>query len=106
MAAPATPPRPWNVITPIAFAIGTAVAVLIPFLDTRIIGSHALIYTGAARAWLSGGDPWRAGPPEVIFAGPPTMLLPFGPFTDLPPDVTRMTWVVGTALILVLTLRQ
>jgi hypothetical protein len=104
--APAYPPRPWNVLLPISFAIGSAVAVLIPVLDPRIIGSHALIYTGAAEAWLSGGDPWRAGPPDVVFAGPPTMLLPFGPFVGIPGDAIRLVWVVGMALVLVWTLRH
>jgi uncharacterized protein (TIGR03382 family) len=58
-----------------------------------ILGSHAVIYTEAARAWLTGADPWQAGPPLAVFAGPPTMLLPFAPFAFLPADFTRFVWV-------------
>jgi hypothetical protein len=58
-----------------------------------LVGSHALIYTEAARALLTGADPWQVGPPLAVFAGPPTMLLPYALFTFLPTDVTRFGWV-------------
>jgi hypothetical protein len=56
------------------------------------LGSHANIYTGAAAAWLAGGDPWSFGPPAAVFAGPPPMLLAYLPFIALPIDVTRLAW--------------
>jgi hypothetical protein len=100
------PPAPWNVLVPLAFAIGSAVPALLAVLDTRLIGSHALIYTGAAQAWLAGGDPWTVGPPAVVFAGPPSMLAPYVPFVGADPMLTRVIWVVGAALLTVWILRQ
>jgi len=78
------------------------VAVLVP----AIIGSHAVIYTEAARAWIAGGDPWQVGPPAVVFAGPPPMLLPFLPFVALPGLAVRATWVVGSFVVAVWSLRR
>lgn len=71
-----------------------------------IIGSHAVIYTEAARAWIAGGDPWQVGPPAVVFAGPPPMLLPFLPFVALPGLAVRATWVVGSFVVAVWSLRR
>jgi hypothetical protein len=67
--------------------------VIVVLFAPGIIGSHAAVYAEAARAWLTGADPWRVGPPLVVFAGPPTMLLPYAPFAFLPGDVTRFAWV-------------
>jgi hypothetical protein len=97
--------RPWNILLPVMFAIGSADFGLAVLLDPRSVGSHAVIYTEAARAWLEGGNPWTVGPPSAVFAGPPTMLLPFVPFVALPGDVTRVIWVAGTAILAVLVLR-
>lgn len=90
----------------VAFAIGSAQSVLYPILAPGILGSHAVVYTEAAAAWLAGGDPWSVGPPAVVFAGPPTMLLPFVPFTMLPGDVTRAIWVIGMFAAAVWTIRR
>ena len=100
------PGRPWNILLPVIFAIGSADFALAVLLDPRSVGSHALIYTDAARAWLAGGNPWTVGPPGALFAGPPTMLLPFVPFVPLPGDVTRLIWVGGSAVLAVLVLRR
>jgi hypothetical protein len=97
---------PWNLLLPLAFAIGSAMPVLLAVLDTRLIGSHALIYTGAAQAWLAGGDPWSVGPKAVVFAGPPSMLAPYVPFVGADPMVTRVIWVVGAAVLALWILRQ
>jgi hypothetical protein len=67
-------------------------------LDPRAIGSHALLYTDAARAMVHGLDPWSVGPPAAIFAGPPSMLVPFVPFIVVPDVVTRIVWVGGMAI--------
>lgn len=86
---------PWELAVVVAFAIGSADALLYPILAPAILGSHAVVYTDAAAAWLRGGDPWAVGPPDVVFAGPPTMLLTFAPFTLVPGEVTRFAWVIG-----------
>ena len=71
-----------------------------------ILGSHALIYSEAARAWLTGADPWQVGPPLVVFAGPPTMLLPFAPFAFLPADLTRYAWVAIDVAVSIWAIRR
>lgn len=98
--------RPWNIVLPLVFALVSGRYALEGILDFRSVGSHASIYTDAARAWLAGGDPWRVGPPAAVFAGPPPMLLPFVPFIGLPLDVTRFVWVVGSLLLAIWTLRR
>jgi glycosyl transferase family 87 len=70
------------------------------------VGSHAANYTSAAAAWVAGGDPWHVGPPAAIYAGPPPMLLLFVPFIPLPPDLTRVIWVVGVSLAAVWVVRR
>lgn len=98
--------RPWNIVLPIAFAIGCAPSIIAMVLDFRSVGSHAVIYTDAAATWLAGGNPWSVGPPAAMFAGPPPMLLLFVPFTVLPLDVNRCMWVVGSLTMVLLTIRR
>jgi len=98
--------RPWNIILPIAFAIGCVPSILAIFLDFRGVGSHAVIYTDAAATWLAGGNPWSVGPPAAMFAGPPPMLLLFAPFTVLPIDVNRLVWVLGALAMVLWTIRR
>ena len=90
----------------VAFAIGSANALLYPILAPAILGSHAIVYTDAAAAWLAGGDPWTVGPREVVFAGPPTLMLPFIPFVFIPELLTRAIWVVGMLAAAVWTIRR
>lgn len=110
-AAAATPPktvgapaergrigRPWNLILPIAFVIGAESSILHLVVAPQLLGSHAWIYTDAARALLAGSDPWRVGPAAVVFAGPPTMLLPFVPFAGLPNIVIAGIWVLASLI--------
>jgi uncharacterized protein (TIGR03382 family) len=75
-------------------------------LEPSVAGSHAVVYTEAARAWLQGGDPWSVGPPAIVFAGPPTMLLPFAPFIFLPELVTRLVWIGGMGLLAIWSIRR
>lgn len=89
-----------------AFAIGSAHSLLFILIEPGILGSHAIIYTDAARAWLSGGDPWQVGPPSVIFAGPPPMLLPFAILAPLPVEGIRWISVIGTAALAWWTVRR
>jgi hypothetical protein len=102
----APPGRPWNLLLPVVFALGSADFGLASIIEPRSIGSHAVIYTEAARAWLSGGDPWTVGPPGAVFAGPPTMLVAFVPFVALPADLTRIVWVAGMAILAIFVLRR
>jgi len=96
----------WRLLVPVMFAAVSAEFLIEAIIEPRSIGSHASIYTAAARAWLAGGDPWSVGPRAAVFAGPPPMLLPFVPFTALPLDVTRVVWVVGSAILAVLVIRR
>jgi hypothetical protein len=98
--------QPWNLVLPAVFALVSGRNLVDGLLDPRYFGAHAVVYTDAARAWLSGGDPWRVGPPNVIFAGPPPMLVPFVPFVWLPVDLIRLIWVLGTAVLAIWTLRR
>ena len=90
----------------IAFVPGSAWWLFVAIIAPYGIGSHASVYADAARAWLGGGDPWRVGPPDAVFAGPPTMLLPFVPFTLLGWDLTRIAWVTIDAVAAVWALRR
>jgi hypothetical protein len=93
-------------VLPVVFAIGCWPYPQLVLADPRILGSHAAIYTDAARTWLAGGNPWYVGPELAIFAGPPPMLLPFVPFINLPLDLTRSVWVVGSLTMAVCALRR
>jgi hypothetical protein len=98
--------RPWNIILPVVFALGTENSILNVILEPRLLGSHAWIYTDAVRALFAGADPWRAGPPAGVFAGPPTMLLPFIPFVSLPNEVIAAIALFGSILGLIWLLRR
>jgi hypothetical protein len=82
----------WDGLLLLAFIPGAAWWAMIVLLYPEGLGSHANIYAGAAATWLGGGNPWTYGPPAAVFAGPPSMLLPFVPFVGLPVDVTRLAW--------------
>jgi hypothetical protein len=100
------PARAWVYLSAIVFVVVSARQMLAGFLLPVAFGSHAAIYTDAARAWLGGDDPWRVGPPLAIFAGPPPMLLLFIPFVSLPVDLNRWLWVVGSLLLAVWMIRR
>lgn len=70
------------------------------------IGSHGWVYSLAANAWLTGGDPWRAGPPANLFGGPPPMLLPYAITAFASFDVARFGWLVVSAGTAVWALRR
>ena len=89
--------RPWNVLLPLAFSIFSGYILFISIIAPLSIGSHAVIYADAAAAWLAGENPWAVGPPDAVFAGPPSMLVPFAPFAALPPEITRLAWVMIAA---------
>jgi hypothetical protein len=80
--------------------------VVVSIIAPLTIGSHGAIYADAARAWLTGADPWQVGPPLAVFGGPPSMLLPFAPFAFLPWDVTRFAWVAIDAIVAAWAIRR
>jgi hypothetical protein len=69
-------------------------------------GFHAVVYTDAARAWLTGGNPWTVGPPAVVFAGPPTMLVLFLPFVPFGIDVIRFSWIAIDVVVAIWALAR
>jgi hypothetical protein len=96
----------WSLALALVFAVSSAWSVIVVAVAPGILGSHAAVYAEAARAWLTGGDPWRVGPPLVVFAGPPPMLLPYAPFAFVAPDVTRFVWVALDAAVSIWALRR
>jgi hypothetical protein len=98
--------RPWRLVLPVVFGVLILRHAIVSVLDPSSLGWHATFYTDAAAAWLAGQDPWRTGPPGIIFAGPPTMLLAFAPWVELPAGITRFIWVVGSAVLAVDVLRR
>lgn len=68
------------------------------------LGSDAVLYAAAARAWLTGGDPWQVTAFGLHFASTPPTLLFFAPFAFLSPVVVAAFWLLadGGAIVLVL----
>jgi hypothetical protein len=98
--------RIWDIALVAAFTFGSVVAVFPSVLYPTLIGSHAVIYTAAAAAMVSGGDPWVVGPPGAIFAGPPTMLISFMPFIPLPETVIRASWIAIDIAVAIWAIRR
>ena len=80
---------------PVWFAIGTALVAARVIVAHSALGGDAVLYAQAARAWLSGGDPWNLPGATIQFAGPPPTLVLFAPFAWLPAPVTATFWVVA-----------
>ena len=100
------PKRIWDVLLILAFVPGAATYLFYVLIMPSGMGVHANIYARAAGAWLAGGDPWLIGPELAVFAGPPTMLLPFVPFAALPDPVNTAIWVIADLAIAVWVLRR
>lgn len=96
----------WDGLLLLAFIPGAAWWAMIALFHPPGLGSHANIYTGAAATWLGGGNPWTYGPPAAVFAGPPSMLLPFVPFVGLPIDVTRLAWFAVDLVVAAWVIRR
>lgn len=90
----------------LAFIPGAAWSIVLSLIEPALIGSHGAIYSEAARAWLTGGNPWHVGPPAVVFGGPPTMLLPFAPFAFAGWDISRFAWLGIDIVVAVWALRR
>jgi hypothetical protein len=75
-------------------------------LSSRAFGIDARIYLEAARAWLTGGDPWAVRLEGIPFGAPPPSLLPVAPLTLLT-DLTaaRLVAILGLAALAFAILR-
>ncbi len=102
----ARPRLSWDLVLLIAFVPGSAWSIVVSIFEPLTIGSHGWIYSAAAQAWLTGGDPWRVGPPAAVFAGPPTMLLPFAVTAFASFDLSRFSWLAIDLVVAVWALRR
>lgn len=85
----------------VTFVFGSAWSLLPSIVFPGLVGSHAVLYAGAADAAMTGGSPWTVGPPAAIFAGPPPMLLPYVGWVVLPDLLIRVAWVAIDAALAV-----
>ena len=97
----------WARLVPYVFAVTTGFQIL-AFMVVRPeqLGFDARLYADAARAWLTGADPWSVASVGIFFAAPPPSLLPFVPFAFLPAVVTTLTWIIGSIVLAALALRS
>jgi hypothetical protein len=72
----------------------------------RPVGLDARIYLAAAKAWLSGGDPWASGSDGVLFAAPPVSLLPVAPFAWMSPDAFTALIIAASIVAATFVLRR
>ena len=100
------PRRIWDGLLILSFVPGAATSLFYVLIMPTGLGVHANIYARAAGAWLNGSDPWLVGPELAVFAGPPTMLLPFVPFAASPDPINAALWVVGDLLLAAWVLRR
>ncbi len=114
---PSTDPRPaldarfiratvarW--FTPVWFAAISALQVVPALASGGPDPGDARLYVAAARAWLSGDDPWAVGYHGVYFAAPPPCLLPVAPFALLPDPAGWASLTVVAVLAALLTIRM
>jgi hypothetical protein len=90
----------WFTVMSVWRVIGPAIAGPVDF------GWDAVVYARAARALLDGGNPWLAGIPNAIYAGPPPGLIPFLPFAYLPEPVVQAAWVTLNILSAIYVIRR
>jgi hypothetical protein len=92
-------------ILPYVFAISTGFQVTKYIVVPQGIGFDARLYTAAARAWLTGGDPWSVTSLGIPFGAPPPTLLAYAPFTPLPDALISAIWIVGSFALAFLAVR-
>ncbi len=80
-----------------AWFIGWDVTIVVRLLWPHSVGIDGNLYSVAAHAWLTGGDPWGIFDGNRLAAPPPT-LLPFILTSWLPGGVAGYLWV-GVALV-------
>jgi hypothetical protein len=75
------------------------------FLSFRLL-TDAVLYSDAARAWLTGGDPWLVTEGGTAFGAPPPTLLLYVPFAFLPSLVTALVWLGIDLLAVAFVIRR
>jgi len=90
----------WFTAMSVRRVIGPAIAYPVDF------GWDAGIYARASRVLLEGGNPWTAGIPGTLYAGPPPGLLPFLPFAYLPDLVAQVFWIGLSVLAAIYIFRR
>lgn len=89
-----------------AFLVGSAWPIVVTIFAPETIGSHGGVYSDAARAMVTGGNPWVVGPPAAVFGGPPSMLVPFVPTAFVGWDAARFVWVALDLVVATWALRR
>jgi hypothetical protein len=80
--------------------------VLPPLIVGLPFGWDAVVYAEAARAVLSGGDPWSSQGYAITFAAPPPSLVPFLPFAWMPDALVSVVWIGLNAASAVYVIRK
>jgi len=75
-------------------------------LITFPYGVDGAVYSGAARAWLTGMDPWRVTVEGLRFAGPPPTLILYVPFAFLPTAASVALLLVADLVAIRFALRR
>jgi hypothetical protein len=93
-------------LVPYVFAVttGLQLAGVLAYQPMQV-GFDARLYSAAAQAWLTGGNPWLVSDLGVHFAAPPPSLLLFAPFAFLPEVLVTWIWVLGSIAVAVAALR-
>jgi hypothetical protein len=92
-------------VLPFVFAISTGFQITKYIVVPQGVGFDAGLYTAAARAWLSGGDPWLVTSHGIPFGAPPPTLLVYAPFTLLPDWLVVQIWIIGSFALAFLAIR-
>lgn len=92
-------------------AIATIVTIGISYLIIHLAVSPAAgidgrLYAAAARAWLTGGDPWSAQVQGITLAAPPPSLIAAAPLALLPDSLTGPASILIAAVAAVLAVRM
>jgi len=98
----------WAVVTRIglpAWFIGWDVTIIARLLWPHSVGIDGNLYSVAAHAWLTGGDPWGLFDGNRLAAPPPT-LLPFVLTAWLPGGIAGFIWVGVAAVAAVAAIRR
>lgn len=97
---------PWPAILIAAFVVVGVRLVVPPLVVGLPFGWDAVVYTEAARAVLTGEDPWMARGYGIAYAAPPPSLVAFLPFAWLPDPVVSAIWVGINAASALLVVRR
>jgi hypothetical protein len=94
---------PERVVAILLTSVSFAVIATLVIARGDTAGVDAQAYWAAARAWLTGGDPYDPGGPYLPYVYPPWMLPLFVPWALLPWDIAWFVWRGGTILLLLAT---